>query len=233
NCLAGKGLSTHPELVLAVLDSLQAAGIRAEDVLVWDRTDRELTLAGFRIQRDGPGVRTFGTEQDYENEIWEAGSVGSCFSRLLTRTCDVVISMPVLKDHDLSGISGGMKNFYGAIHNPNKYHDNGCSPFIAELFSHPAIRRKVVLTIHDALRPQLHGGPAHVPQHGWPMGGLILSRDPVAADATAWRLIEQERKSRGFKPLEQEQRSPAGWLKRAEELGLGRVGPEGVREIRG
>lgn len=228
NGLAGLGLSTHPELVLVVVDGLNEAGVRPQDILIWDRSDRDLAQAGFRLQRDGPGVRTLGTEQDYEREVWEAGAVGSCFSRLLTRSCDVVFSLPVLKDHDLAGISGGMKNFYGAIHNPNKYHDDGCSPFIADLFSHRAIRDKVVLTIFDALRPQCHGGPAYVPQHGWPMGGIILSRDPVAADATAWRLIEEQRKSRGLATLEQEHRSPAGWLGRAVALGLGRQGPDGV-----
>ncbi|MDY0062939.1 MAG: DUF362 domain-containing protein [Myxococcota bacterium] len=231
NCLAGKGLSTHPELVQAVIDGLTGAGVRPRDILVWDRSDHDLSQAGFRINRQGPGVLTLGTEGAYESRISEAGAVGGCLSRLLTEGCDLLINLPVLKDHDLAGISGGMKNFYGGIHNPNKLHDDGCSPFIADLYSLPAIRDRTVLHVHDLLRPQFEGGPAYVPGNGWPLGGLLLATDPVAADGTAWRILAAERQRRGLKSLEQEGRSPARWLRRAEELGLGRSGPDGVRLV--
>ena len=230
NCLAGRGLSTHRELVEVLGDVLEEAGIREQDILVWDRSDRDLHRAGFRINRGGPGPRCYGTEQDYEPRIRESGSIGSCFSRLLTRECDLLINLPILKDHDLAGISGGMKNFYGAIHNPNKYHDHNCSPYIADLYAHPQIRSKVVLTICDALRPQCDGGPAYLPGATWPMGGLILARDPVAADWTAWRIVEAERKGRGLRSLAQDGRAPA-WIEQAEQLGLGLRGKERVQVI--
>ena len=63
-----------------------------------------------------------------------------------------VVSLPVLKDHNLAGVSLGMKNFFGAIHNPNKYHDNHCDPFVAEVFDVPLVRQKHRLTVIDALR---------------------------------------------------------------------------------
>ncbi len=42
NTLGGKGLSTHLTLVLAICARLQQAGVRAEDILVWEqsRADR-------------------------------------------------------------------------------------------------------------------------------------------------------------------------------------------------
>ena len=39
----------------------------------------------------------------------------------------------VVKDHDLAGVSAGLKNWYGVIHNPNKYHDSCCDPYVADV----------------------------------------------------------------------------------------------------
>ena len=71
------------------------------------------------------------------------------------------MSFGVVKDHDLSGVSAGMKNWYGAIHNPNKYHSNGCDPFIVDVARHPFIRDKLRLTVLDGVVAQCHGGPAY------------------------------------------------------------------------
>jgi hypothetical protein len=43
-----------------------------------------------------------------------------------------------------------LKNMYGVIHNPNKYHPNGCNPYIADLNMLPEIRTRMRLTICDA-----------------------------------------------------------------------------------
>lgn len=40
----------------------------------------------------------------------------------------------------LQRMSIALKNMYGAIHNPNKYHRNGCDPFAADLNILPDIR---------------------------------------------------------------------------------------------
>jgi hypothetical protein len=48
NCLAGRGASTSVVLVDAVCERLQQAGIRAGDIVVWDRLNSDLESAGFR-----------------------------------------------------------------------------------------------------------------------------------------------------------------------------------------
>ncbi|MBI5507475.1 MAG: DUF362 domain-containing protein [Deltaproteobacteria bacterium] len=220
NCLAGRGLSTHRELVDAVTALLVAAGVSAERVVIWERSDRDLRRAGYTPRRAGAGPLVMGTNDDYDNEPIEAGSVGGCLSRILSRRLDAVINMPVLKDHDLAGISGALKSFYGAIHNPNKYHDNGCSPYIADLYAHPGIRDKVRLTIVDALTAQYHGGPAWVAENTWTYGGVIASRDPVAVDATALEILAAKRQALGLPSFDAEKRAPS-WLPHAAALGLG------------
>jgi uncharacterized protein (DUF362 family) len=220
NCLAGRGLSTHLELVEAIIALLVKAGVPADHVLVWDRSDRDLRRARYPLRRSGDGPLFLGTNDDYENEPIDAGSVGGCLSRILTRRITAVINVPILKDHDLAGISGALKSFYGAIHNPNKYHDDNCSPFVADLAAHPVVRSKTRLTIYDALVAQFQGGPAYVPEYGWPLGAVFASTDPVAGDAVALDLITRKRREVGLESLEKAGR-PARWLREAAKRGLG------------
>ena len=57
----------------------------------------------------------------------------------------MLINLPVLKDHDGAGVTIALKNMYGAIHNPNKYHPNGCDPYVADLNMLPEIRSRMKL----------------------------------------------------------------------------------------
>ncbi len=230
SCLPGPGLSTHPELTDVIARQLIEAGIPANQIIIWDRLDRELVRAGFQINRSRQGVRCFGTEMEYENTITFMESVGSCFSTIQSRLCTAMINVPVLKDHDLSGVSIGMKSFYGAIHNPNKYHDNSCDPYIADLNAHPTIRNKLRLILCDAIHAQYHGGPALKPAFRWEYNGVLASTDPVALDRIGCDIIEERRKASGMKSLAAEGRPPK-WLETAAARGLGEARREKIEVI--
>ncbi len=228
NCLAGKGLSSNIQLVNAIIKSLNESGISDRQIIIWDRTDKDLIRAGYEISRRRNGLRCFGTNKDYENEISFSGEVGSCFSKILTRECTALINVPVLKDHDLAGVSIGMKNFYGAIHNPNKYHDDACNPFVAHLNLHPQIRDKLKLTVCDALTAQYHGGPAYSPSYTWSFNGILLATDAVALDSTGLKIIEDKRREKGMKTFKEEKREPL-YIKTAQESGLGTYDREKIK----
>jgi uncharacterized protein (DUF362 family) len=209
NALGGRGLSSNLQLIQAICARLQEAGIKAGDIVVWDRDSDEMERAGFRIAMGGNGVQCFGTDRvDYEPELVAHGSVGSRLSRILTQRCNVLINVPVLKDHDGAGVTIALKNMYGVIHNPNKYHPNGCNPFIADLNMLPEIRTRMRLTICDATTAQYEGGPAYKPEYSWRHNALIVSQDPVALDYTGWQIIERKRAEKGLKTLEAEGRAP-------------------------
>ncbi|MCJ7679318.1 MAG: DUF362 domain-containing protein, partial [Candidatus Aminicenantes bacterium] len=128
----------------------------------------------------------------------------------------------ILKDHGLAGITAGMKNYFGAVHNPNKYHDNNCDPYIPEVFSCSPIREKHRLTVIDALTVQFHRGPAYHARWAEPYGALLFGLDPVATDAVGFSIIEKLRKERGLPTLEEEKRAPV-YLKTASRMGLGQA----------
>ncbi len=209
NSLGGRGISTNVELVNAVCERLQQAGVKPANIVVWDRNSEELERVGFRIAIGGDRVQCYGTDRvDYEDDLSAWGSVGSRLSKILTRSSSVLINLPVLKDHDGAGVTIALKNMYGVINNPNKYHPNGCDPYVADLNMLPEIRSRVKLIICDATTAMYEGGPAFKPEHSWKSNSLLVSQDPVALDYTGWQMIERKRVEMGLKTLEAEQRAP-------------------------
>lgn len=231
SCLPGMPLSSSKGLVNAIVAGLRSAGVRGENIYVWERTGRELEAAGFKLSHIGLNI--VGTDYfpnaGYSPNIEISGSVGTCFSKIMEMS-DALISVPVLKDHDIAGVSIGMKNFYGAIHNPNKFHGNRCDPYVADLCNHPIIRDKWRLTVCDATRVQVQNGPAFFPKYAREYGGLLVGRDPVALDFLGWQMIDEERKAMGLKSLELSDRAPS-YIHSAAKLGLGQADMKYIRKI--
>jgi uncharacterized protein (DUF362 family) len=230
NSLGGPALSPRRELVGALAALLGELAVPARRIIVFDRSSRELQRAGYAIRRDGDAYLCYGIDNDYESEPSTSGEIGSCFARLVSTTCTALVSFGVVKDHDLAGVSAGLKNLYGLIHNPNKYHDHNCDPYVADVLNHPWVRGKLRLTILDGVTAQCHGGPAYRPDTVWPLGTVVASTDPVAADAWAWRAIDAERTRRGLPSLAEAQRPPR-FLATAAGYGLGVGDPSAIKEV--
>jgi len=223
NCLARSHNSTSVALVAAFCDILNEAGHRDDQILVWERTSRELEAAGFTLNASNGQRRCMGTDANgvgYSRQLYSFGKVDSLVSRVLTDLVDCNVNMPVLKDHSIAGLSGALKNMYGAIHNPNKYHDNNCDPYCAQVNCLEPLKTKNQLTIIDADRVQYDGGPGYMEQYMARYGGIILSVDPVAADRIGLEIVVQLRSRHGRPPLEAVGRD-VRYLKTAESVGLG------------
>lgn len=209
NALGGRGLSSSVQLLEAICERVQQAGVKAQDIVIWDRDTDELQRAGFRIRTGGNEVQCFGSDRlGFEDLLASFGSVGSRLSKILTQRCDVLINVPVLKDHDAAGVSVALKNMYGVIHNPNKYHPNGCNPYVADVNMLPDIRTRLRLHICDATTACYEGGPAFKPEFTWQANTLIVSQDPVALDTIGWQMIERKRAEAGLKTLAADGRAP-------------------------
>lgn len=209
NCLAGLGLSTHVVLTEAVIERLNEAGIRDSDIIIWDRLNKDLERGGFKIKERGKGVRCLGNDSaGYESDLSLFGQAGSLLSRTLTRGCDVVINMPLIKDHGITGMTGALKNVFGAIHNPNKYHPNMGNPYIPDVWMFPAVHQKFQLNICDLLTLQYQGGPSYLPEWTVETNALMISRDPVAMDAVGLDLIDRVRVEQGLERLIETERNP-------------------------
>ena len=228
NCLAGRQLSPRIELVEALARLLADGGVSPHRIIVFERSSRELERAGFPIRRSGGAYRCYGIDNDWDPLPSTSGEIGSCFARLVSEHCTALVSFGVVKDHDLAGVSAGLKNWYGVIHNPNKYHDNNCDPYVADVAQH--LRARLRLTVLDGVMAQCHGGPAFLAEGIFALGKVAVSTDPVAADAWAWAEIDAERRRRKMPSLADDKRPPR-FLATAERYGLGVGDPAKVERV--
>jgi len=203
NVLGGRSMMTSPELAECLVEELESAGVRREQIVIWDRKDTELQGTGWPVNRDGEGVRCYGTQPEpgYERKAAMLGGKEIRFSRVLTEQIDVLVNLPVLKTHGIAGVSGALKNHYGSFDLPHRFHDSGCDPHLAELSVMPAVRRKERLIVVDALRPLYDGGPSDKPPARLKLGALMASTNPVAADWVGLGIIEEGRGRLGLPTL--------------------------------
>lgn len=233
NTISGKRLSSLPAVPFSFGQLLSEGGFQKKNILIWDRTNRELKEVGYSLNNNRNDIRIFGTDTNgvgYEHELISHRSIGSLFSSIQARIITASVSLAVLKDHGLAGVTAGMKNYFGAIHNPNKYHDDNCNPFIPDLFETDHIKKKHKISIIDALVVQYHRGPSYHFKWAEKYEALIFSLDPVAADFVGWQIIEKLRAKKGLPSLKEEKREPI-YLRTAEKMGLGKANQDSISII--
>lgn len=231
NCLAGKGLSTNIELVETIIERLLEAGVPKSQIIVWDRMDRDLESAGYKIYFGRNKSQCYGNDKaGFTSQIYEYGQAGSLLSRIWVDQCTKIINVPILKDHGIVGVSVALKNMFGAINNPNKYHNSVGDPYVADINSIPEIRNKIVLTICDAFTPQYEGGPPYMPQWTWNADSLLVAKDMVAMDQIGWQKIEEQRAQQGMESLKNVGREPT-YIKTASDP-IRKLGTNDVSKIK-
>ena len=256
-------LAGHREVVDAVVSSLGAAGIGRERIVVWDSLGRlgpvrnllygnvnrrsgsyyqGMERAGYQLSDHSsprvlctmpvpPGV---GYDSTLRAAIPSQG-LQLPVTRLLTEICDHVVSVPVVKDHRITGITCALKNFYGSVPlwdelhpgNADRMHRDRGNPQIAELYADPAVGGKVRVHIVDALAAICDGGPWGRPQLN--PCSLIVSEDPVAIDTYVLAMIDAARAARGLESVGPR----AGYVESAARLGLGTSNPASIRIVDG
>jgi uncharacterized protein (DUF362 family) len=233
NGLGGRGISTHAVLAFAIAERLQQAGVKPGNILIWDRNARDLEACGFTISSNPSRVRCFGSDvAGFEETVEQWGASHARFSKILTQECAMVINLPILKDHSMSGVTFAMKNMYGVVERPQDLHGGGCNPGVADLNAFPVIRQKIKLTIGDAMTSVYDGGPTFRPERLWQPNALIVGEDRVAIDHLAWGMLEKKRAEAGLKSLEVAGRPPRYIATAADAAhALGTNDPQRIRVI--
>jgi uncharacterized protein (DUF362 family) len=195
--------STNPTVMEAVVELCQEAGARK--VRIADNTIHDARRC-FALTGAGMVAKNTGADLIYPRsslmrrmklqgnrlDIWPV------FVPLVE--ADKVINLPVAKHHSLSVLTLGMKNWIGAVGGRrNKLHQD-IHMTIVDLaqFFNPTV------TLIDGIRIMTRNGPSggstsDVVQKNT----LILSNDPVAADARAARLFGRKPEQIGFIKLGQ------------------------------
>ncbi len=181
--------TTTPTVTYTVARRLQEAGIPAEQIVVFDRTDRELIDRGFTLNADGPGVHCRGARA-WEETQTVTGTAQRVHDVMLS--CDALINIPALKEHGTSGFTSALKNHYGTIDRPGVLHGGNCDPYIVDLNALPVIQNKTRLVIGDWIR---------ICPYDWNQmtkeSKMAMSFDPVAHDVIARQVLLERREADG------------------------------------
>lgn len=215
----GPDAGTRPDVVAAIVRGLQDAGVPGRQIVIWDKSERDLREAGFDALARALGVRCAGsTEAGYDPEhfyeqpllgtlVWgdlEFGQKGegvgrrSFVSRLLSREPTRIINVPPMQNHYLAGVAG---NLYGlamaSVDNTLRFERDAArlAQAVPEIYAMPEVGDRVVLNIVDALLCQYEGGPRGLLHYSSVLNQLRLSRDPVALDVLSIRELERQRRA--------------------------------------
>lgn len=228
NTLSGPGCSTRREVVQAVVKGLKLAGVPDANIIIWDRFESHLRRARYLIQQRPGGVRCYATDSpgvgNDTDVFYQANTLdlipdslrkdpargfavsynNSHFSAIFTQHITKQINLPVLKDHNITGVTLALKNVaFGICSNTERFHPTpiNCDPMIVEVCAHPMVQSKNVLTVADCLSILYEGGPMVDPQHLLDYRTLIVATDMVAIDTVGLSILEQIRGEKGLPSL--------------------------------
>jgi uncharacterized protein (DUF362 family) len=219
---------SSPAIIHAIVRGLEQAGVKRNDVLVFERYRDQFIEAGYpksipegvrwdaavekfdEIQTDLKGYDPAAYVQlplIIPGQDPEKPANLQSHALLLLRQVNKVISIPCLKDHTIGGVTLALKQLsHGFVNNVSRSHATttlvGIVAFTPGVVSMPTIRSKVVLHILDGLKGCFQGGPGvSNPKNTWEARTLWFATDPVAMDRMGWDAIDAKRAQEGLAPV--------------------------------
>jgi len=106
-----------------------------------------------------------------------------------------LINARPMRTHDWAGVGSLIKNYIMFTPQPSAWHGDTCAD-LAKIWDLPIVKGKTRLNVLVMFTPLFHSVGPHdyAKEYTWAYKGLILSRDPVAADATGLRIIQARRR---------------------------------------
>lgn len=211
------GANTNPVLAQRFLEGCRDAGVKKLTVPEnpCHPGEKSFVKTGLREAVEGAGARMIDlgetTESFARYEIPAGRTLKEAeVARELTET-DCLVNMPVAKHHRGATLTMGMKNWMGAVKDRRCWHGMGLHQCIADFssFIHPD------WTIIDATRIMIDSGPIGPGTVKHPEL-LVVSKDPIAADAFACTLFHDSIDA-------------VRYLKLAREMGLGETRLEAMK----
>lgn len=201
--LPERAVTTHPEVVRALIRSVRAAG---GVPVVGDSPGGPNTLAQVRRVWDDTGIAVVCAEEAVELVLLDDRCVrvpapgGRLYSSFTigaeVAEADVLITVPKFKTHGLMMFTGAVKNLFGCIPGLQKAQYHLTVPDrhdFGEMLVDLALACKPALAVMDAIVGMEGEGPAGGdPRH---IGALLASADPFSLDVVASAMA-------GLDPLE-------------------------------
>ena len=160
NLLGRPLVYTAPEVTDVVAAGVIAAGVKPENIIIWDRWKDHFAPTRYKFGKGkhGESIEAGGR---YHATTGLKGTKGNApIDTMAVDRTNVTVSLPVLKDHGVSGVTLALKNIaFGCYDHYRSAHDNNCDPFIAEAYAHYVATTKIPLIVMDATEACFDGGP--------------------------------------------------------------------------
>jgi hypothetical protein len=106
-----------------------------------------------------------------------------------------LVNVRPMRTHHWAGVGSLIKNYILFSAAPFTWHADSCAN-LGGIWDMPEVKGKTRLNILVMLTPLFHGkGPHHFQaKYTWPYKGLIVSTDPVAADAVGVAILDAKRR---------------------------------------
>lgn len=215
----GPNSGTRPAVVAAVIKELFAAGLPPNHIIIWDKHQTDLRLAGYFDLAKRLGVRVAGSaESGYDptnfydtpllgNLVWgdyefgkkNEGVIGrkSFVSKLVSTDMTKIISITPLMNHNQAGVFGNLFNLAaGSVDNFARFDSDAdrLARAVPEIYALPSLSDRVALNITDALICQYLGEERSLLHYSAILNQLRFSRDPVALDILSLQELDRQRK---------------------------------------
>jgi len=213
----GPNSGTRPAVVSAVAESLIAAGIPPQQIIIWDKEESDLRGAGFFALAAQLGVRVAASAKAGYNETnyydtplignlvfgdleFEKKGVGigrkSFVAKLVTGEMTKIINITPLLNHNEAGVCGNLYGLaLGSVDNSLRFEsDPGrLAQAVPEIYALPILGDRVVLNITDALICQYEGDQHGLLHYSTVLNQLRFSKDPVALDVLSIKELTHQR----------------------------------------
>jgi len=215
----GPNSGTRPAVVEALVNGLISAGVPPKQIVIWDRHQTDLRLAGYydlarrlRVKVAGAAETGYDENAFYDTAllgslVWgdlEFGKKGagvgrkSFVTKLLTHDITKIINVTPLLNHDQAGVCGNLYSLAtGSVDNTGRFESDaqGLATAVPEIYALTNLSDHVVLNITDALICQYEGSERGLLHYSTALNELRFSRDPVALDVLSVHELEHQREA--------------------------------------
>ena len=221
NTLGSPYSSVNPEVAFHLAQRFLDMGVPRANIRIFDQYITRMKKGRYALRRNDKRVWvTNHLGRSKEIQVYPHGKrpVQFHWDKMIV-WADAVVNVCIPKDHDLTGVTGALKNMAMGVVKPTakydankknpghytivpRFHSNHCDPAIPWLYSQDMVHKKVKLIVADALRVLYHGGPQDKARYRLRKNQIWVAEDPVAVDRTIHTLINSIGRTKGSSPWE-------------------------------
>ena len=202
-CLDASG-TPNPEVVQRMLDEAVCRLLDVKDpVAGWKMLLKPEDVVGIKTNVWNYIPTTSAVEQGLKRRVMDAGvpedKIGiddrGVRRNPIFQQATALINARPARAHYWSGMGSLIKNYIMFTPLASDWHGDTCAD-LAKIWEMPEVKGKTRFNVLVMFTPLFHcSGPHSFSRdYIWPSAGLIVSRDPVAADATGLRILQAKRR---------------------------------------